>query len=85
MPEAERPFPAPPLRGRLQPSASEPTRGQAHGVQRQRALLLAPQLGVAVRGELTVTDPAAFARTLSTGLGRAKSYGCGLLLVKPAR
>ncbi|RMI40470.1 type I-E CRISPR-associated protein Cas6/Cse3/CasE [Streptomyces triticirhizae] len=38
-----------------------------------------------VRGELTVTDPAAFARTLSTGLGRAKSYGCGLLLIKPAR
>ncbi|WP_454607303.1 type I-E CRISPR-associated protein Cas6/Cse3/CasE [Streptomyces tendae] len=35
-----------------------------------------------VRGQLTVTDPATFARTLTEGLGKARSYGVGLLLVR---
>jgi CRISPR system Cascade subunit CasE len=34
-------------------------------------------------GQLTVTDPSVFARTLEDGVGRAKAFGCGLLLVKP--
>ncbi|MGW2426374.1 type I-E CRISPR-associated protein Cas6/Cse3/CasE [Streptomyces sp. NPDC001709] len=35
-----------------------------------------------VRGQLTVTDPATFARTLTEGLGKARSYGVGLVLVR---
>lgn len=33
-------------------------------------------------GELIVTDREAFARTLLEGVGRAKAFGCGLLLVR---
>lgn len=38
-------------------------------------------------GALTVTDAAAFADTLRSGLGRAKAFGCGLVLLAraPAR
>jgi CRISPR system Cascade subunit CasE len=35
-----------------------------------------------VRGQLTVTDPATFTSTLTEGLGKARSYGVGLLLVR---
>ncbi len=34
-------------------------------------------------GVLTVTDPDRFEETLYTGVGSAKSFGCGLLLVRP--
>jgi CRISPR system Cascade subunit CasE len=30
-----------------------------------------------------VTDPAAFAALLVQGLGPAKGFGCGLMLVRP--
>lgn len=33
-------------------------------------------------GELVVTDPQRFQQTLLNGLGHAKAFGCGLLLVK---
>ena len=33
-------------------------------------------------GELTVIDPAAFIVALSKGIGPAKAFGCGLLLVR---
>jgi CRISPR system Cascade subunit CasE len=36
-----------------------------------------------ITGELTVTDPAAFADVLQSGLGRSRSLGCGLVLVEP--
>ncbi|MFJ9692204.1 type I-E CRISPR-associated protein Cas6/Cse3/CasE [Kitasatospora sp. NPDC101183] len=36
------------------------------------------------RGRLTVDDPEALHRTLTDGLGSARAYGCGLLLVRPA-
>ena len=36
-------------------------------------------------GGLTVADAAAFTAALSRGLGHAKAFGCGLLLVKPLR
>lgn len=36
-------------------------------------------------GLLTVEDPGLFRQTLFNGLGPAKAYGCGLLLIKPAR
>ncbi|WP_199546344.1 type I-E CRISPR-associated protein Cas6/Cse3/CasE [Streptomyces sp. N35] len=35
-----------------------------------------------IQGELTVTDSHRFADTLTHGLGRARAYGCGLLLAK---
>lgn len=34
-------------------------------------------------GELTVTDPALFNTALLSGIGHAKAFGCGLLLVRP--
>ena len=34
-------------------------------------------------GQLTVTDPLAFATALVGGIGHAKAFGCGLLLVRP--
>lgn len=36
-----------------------------------------------ITGELTVTDPAAFADVLQSGLGRSRSLGCGLVQVEP--
>jgi CRISPR system Cascade subunit CasE len=36
-----------------------------------------------VHGTLTVTDPAAFADLLARGLGRHRSYGYGMLLLRP--
>ncbi|MCJ8285274.1 MULTISPECIES: type I-E CRISPR-associated protein Cas6/Cse3/CasE [unclassified Halomonas] len=35
-------------------------------------------------GRLTVTDPERLLETLSQGLGRAKGFGCGMLMVRPA-
>lgn len=44
-----------------------------------------PRFGVfEMKGRLTVTDPAAFLARLATGFGRAKSYGCGLMLIRRA-
>jgi CRISPR system Cascade subunit CasE len=34
------------------------------------------------QGVLTVTDPELFQRTLFQGIGKAKAFGCGLLLIK---
>jgi CRISPR system Cascade subunit CasE len=34
-------------------------------------------------GILTVEDPAQFQQTLYTGVGRAKAFGCGLILIRP--
>jgi CRISPR system Cascade subunit CasE len=34
-----------------------------------------------MEGELTVTDPAAFALRLKAGFGRSKAFGCGLMLL----
>ncbi len=39
---------------------------------------------VDLMGELIVTDAERFAITLARGIGRAKAFGCGLLLVRPA-
>ena len=38
-----------------------------------------------MRGVLTITDPEAFAETLRQGIGRHRSYGYGMLLLRPAR
>ena len=37
-----------------------------------------------IEGTLTVTDPAPFTQCLFAGLGKARAYGCGLLLVRRA-
>ena len=34
-----------------------------------------------IKGELAVTDPDAFLHTLTHGLGKARAYGCGLVLI----
>ncbi len=36
------------------------------------------------RGILTVTDSDQFANTLMQGLGKAKAFGCGLMLIRRA-
>ena len=38
-----------------------------------------------MRGVLTITDSEAFASTLAQGIGRHRSYGFGMLLLRPAR
>lgn len=45
-----------------------------------------PQFGILdLQGLVQVTDPDAFVSVLQTGLGRAKAFGCGLMLVRRAR
>lgn len=39
---------------------------------------------VDVAGELSVTDPTAFAAALMQGFGRARAFGCGLMLIRRA-
>ncbi|WP_018000524.1 type I-E CRISPR-associated protein Cas6/Cse3/CasE [Paracoccus sp. N5] len=44
-----------------------------------------PQFGVIeMTGRLTVTDPDAFLAQLAHGFGRAKAFGCGLMLIRRA-
>ncbi|WAU78360.1 type I-E CRISPR-associated protein Cas6/Cse3/CasE (plasmid) [Streptomyces sp. Qhu-G9] len=35
-----------------------------------------------IKGRLTVTDPHTFVNALNDGIGRARAYGCGLLLIR---
>jgi CRISPR system Cascade subunit CasE len=45
----------------------------------------APQLGLSrLTGEVEVIDPALFSARVAAGFGRAKAFGCGLLLLKRA-
>lgn len=44
-----------------------------------------PRYGILdLTGEITVTDPEAFLVKLAQGFGRAKSFGCGLMLIRRA-
>lgn len=44
-----------------------------------------PQFGILeIAGTLTVRDPVAFLAKLAQGFGRARAYGCGLMLVRRA-
>ena len=44
-----------------------------------------PQFGVLdLVGTLDITDPAAFVIRLGQGFGRAKAFGCGLMLIRRA-
>ncbi len=71
--------------------------GEKHGfeleaVRVDRYLLLAPPHRTSTMriatldfdGLLKVTDPAVFLAALGGGIGRAKAYGCGLLLIRRA-
>lgn len=53
------------------------------GGRRSSAYLVRPQ--AILQGELTVGDPAAFAGLLSSGIGRHKAFGYGMLLLRPAQ
>lgn len=45
-----------------------------------------PQFGILdLAGHLEVTDPAIFVGRLGEGIGRAKAFGCGLMLVRRAQ
>lgn len=35
-----------------------------------------------IKGRLTVTEPSALVTTLNEGIGRARAYGCGLILIR---
>jgi CRISPR system Cascade subunit CasE len=42
-----------------------------------------PQFGICeITGTLRITDPAAFLVQVSAGFGRAKAFGCGLMLIR---
>lgn len=42
-----------------------------------------PRFGILdLAGEITVTDPQAFLAKLAQGFGRAKAFGCGLMLIR---
>ncbi|WP_444455334.1 type I-E CRISPR-associated protein Cas6/Cse3/CasE [Rhodobacter capsulatus] len=44
-----------------------------------------PQFGILdLSGQIEVTDPAAFLAQLGQGFGRAKAFGCGLMLIRRA-
>ncbi|MGR3437962.1 type I-E CRISPR-associated protein Cas6/Cse3/CasE [Salipiger abyssi] len=44
-----------------------------------------PRFGILdLTGQITLTDPDAFVRKLMQGFGRAKSFGCGLMLIRRA-
>ncbi|MDO5632323.1 MAG: type I-E CRISPR-associated protein Cas6/Cse3/CasE [Paracoccus sp. (in: a-proteobacteria)] len=44
-----------------------------------------PQFGILdLTGQIIVTDPAAFIDRLAAGFGRAKAFGCGLMLIRRA-
>lgn len=70
-----------------------PTRGALLRVTGYRVLRIARgrragrlQLGVLdLEGVLTVRDPQALLAAIRQGIGRAKAFGCGLLLVRRAR
>lgn len=45
-----------------------------------------PQYGILeMTGRLEVTDPVAFVQSLAVGFGRAKAFGCGLMLIRRAQ
>ena len=56
---------------------------QRHRAHRKRHGRSSEGPDALLRGVLTVTDPAAFARLLCRGLGRHRAYGYGMLLLRP--
>jgi CRISPR system Cascade subunit CasE len=62
-------------------SASRLASFQRTRVQRDRRRIDGPD--AVVHGTLTITDPAAFDNLLARGVGRHRSYGYGMLLLRP--
>ena len=77
------------LAARLQPAAElNPSRTSMTGYQRERLARAGAALdgpAATFHGELTITDPAAFKTLLARGVGRHRSFGFGMLLLRPAR
>lgn len=65
----------------LDPGASRLASFQRTRIQRDGRRIEGPD--AVVHGTLTVTDPAAFADLLARGVGRHRSYGYGMLLLRP--
>lgn len=60
-----------------------PHAGRAAGRARRAVGGKVPVMGVGrCRGLLKVTDPAAFVAKVTTGFGKAKAFGCGLMLLR---
>lgn len=55
---------------------------EAHQQHRERVDQSLHITTVDIAGSLTVTDPSAFVRALFSGIGSAKAFGCGLLLIR---
>lgn len=56
-----------------------------HRVGRRRDGRLMHTNPVRLHGEALVEDPAPFTALILSGVGRSRSFGCGLLLARPAR
>ncbi|MFJ2769735.1 type I-E CRISPR-associated protein Cas6/Cse3/CasE [Streptomyces sp. NPDC087300] len=54
--------------------------GREHSPRRHQEVQITR---VTYEGRLRITDSAAFRRTLTQGLGKAKAYGCGLMTLVP--
>lgn len=65
----------------LDPAASHLVSFQRTRVQRSGRRIEGPD--AVVHGTLTIVDPAAFAALLARGVGRHRSYGYGMLLLRP--
>ncbi|WP_347267664.1 type I-E CRISPR-associated protein Cas6/Cse3/CasE [Paracoccus sp. (in: a-proteobacteria)] len=66
---------------RLDPDASRLHAFQRSTVTRNGRRLEGPE--VIIHGTLTITDTAAFGNLLARGIGRHRSYGFGMLLLRP--
>lgn len=77
------------LTARMQPAAElNPKRTTMASYQRERLARAGAALegpAAIFHGELTVTDPTAFQSLLARGVGRHRSFGFGMLLLRPAR
>ncbi|MFC4236049.1 type I-E CRISPR-associated protein Cas6/Cse3/CasE [Thalassospira xianhensis] len=58
-------------------------RFQMHKASRKGRSINGPD--ITFHGELTVTDPVAFAELLRGGVGRHKAYGFGMMLLRPVK
>ena len=51
--------------------------------ERKGKRMRVPVVTATFDGRLTVTDPEALRQALTSGIGRAKAYGCGLMTLAP--
>lgn len=75
------------LAQRMAPAAQlDPGTSRMHAFQRLRVSRKGRRLDgpdTTIHGTLTIADPAAFAGLLARGIGRHRSYGYGMLLLRP--